>query len=444
MYTGDYSDENIVAPAPFGYKLHVADPVFLPHDSRTHHLYIVGQTGVGKSTLLKNLMAHDFEQSTGLAFIDPHGDTAEWLLNHIPEWRLKNSEVVYWNVADSDFPIGYNPLYNVPEQERHAAVEGIITSLRHIFAAQWSESRMEYLLTNTIAALIEAEGATLLGVRRMLTDEGYRKSVRRTIRNPEVRTFWFDEYPKWPDRYRSEATPPILNRVCRLFLNPLLRNILGQHKSAFDLGTLMNNNGILIVNLAEGLIGQQSANLIGSFLISRFYQAAMARASAAHRPQFHLYVDEFTNFAAAESFSRILSGARKFGLGLTVAHQYIEQMPEAVRSAVFGTVGTLVSFRCSEYDAEFLERAMPHPSRDERLIDLENYHVRIKRLAGGESLPAETLITYAPPSPQEAHGLAYFVSEWTRAKYATPRADAEREIAATWYPQNQNFDIRFD
>lgn len=326
-----------------------------------------------------------------------------------------------------------------------------------LFEESWSPSRMEYLFTNVIAALSDTEGTTLLGVSRMLSEKDYQQEVKHQLlragANNEVIRFWFQEYPNWTETQRREATPPILNKVCQLFLNPLLQNMLGQRASSLDLATIMREGGILIVNLAEGRAGDRAADLMGSLLLHRLYQEAMERMDDPEAAPFNVYVDEFPFLKASRALGKMFSGARKAKLNLTLSHQYVDQMqPPDVRAAVFGSVGTLLSFRVSEYDAErYLEGAMPHPSKDERLADLDNYELRVKTLqlehdeAGTPRVRMQPPLTIRTlPLDAPSYGLREEIIGMSQTSYGRPREEVEREIQESWYPYIEKFVMQFD
>lgn len=287
-------------------------PFGIKERDRTKHMYVIGKSGMGKSTLLENMAIQDINNGEGLCVIDPHGSFAEKLLDHIPESRVK--DVVYFAPFDSEHPIGLNVLEKVPASKRHLMANGIMAAFKKLFKDQFS-ARMEYILNNIILALLENEGQSLLGVNRMLTDKEYRKFIVSNVTDPTVRDFWVNEYASYTDRFAAEAAPAIQNKVGQFVANPLIRNIIGQQKTSFDVRELMDNKKILIVNLSKGKVGEGNANLIGSLLVTKIYLAAMSRADVGpyeleKLPPFYLYVDEFQNFAN-ESFASILSEARK-------------------------------------------------------------------------------------------------------------------------------------
>ncbi len=332
-------------------------PFGIKAKDRTKHTYVIGKTGMGKSTVLENMAIQDIQSGNGITFIDPHGKTAELLLEYVPESRI--NDVLYIAPFDTDFPVSFNVMEDVGEDKRHLVVNGLMSAFKKIWVDAWS-ARMEYILNNILLALLEYPGSTLIGVNRMLADKDYRKKVVSNVKDPAVRAFWVDEFAKYGERYMQEAGAAIQNKIGQFISNPLVRNIIGQPKSTFDLRKMMDEKKIIIINLSKGRVGEQNANLLGSMLITKIYLAAMSRADISEKefnllPQFYLYVDEFQSFAN-ESFANILSEARKYKLNLTMAHQYIEQMSDEVRAAVFGNVGTMIVFRVGAYDAEVLEK----------------------------------------------------------------------------------------
>ncbi len=331
-------------------------PFGIKSKDRDRHMYVIGKTGMGKSTLLENMAIQDIRNGEGFAFIDPHGGTVDRLLDYIPEERIK--DVVYFAPFDLEHPIAFNVMEDVGYDRRHLVVSGLMATFKKIWEDAWS-ARMEYILTNTLLALLEYPGATLLGVNRMYTDKEYRKKVVDNVKDPVVKDFWVKEFANYGDRYTQEATPAIQNKVGQFTGNPLIRNIIGQEKSSFDIRKMMDEKKILIINLSKGLVGETNMRLLGSMLTTRIFLAAMSRANLpapelAKLPHFYFYVDEFQNFAN-ETFAEILSESRKYKLNLVIAHQYVEQMEEEVRDAVFGNVGTTVVFRVGPFDAEVLE-----------------------------------------------------------------------------------------
>ncbi|GMQ95492.1 MAG: hypothetical protein BMS9Abin13_608 [Patescibacteria group bacterium] len=407
-------------------------PFGIKTSDRTRHVYVIGKTGMGKSTLLENMAVQDIKNGEGMAFVDPHGKTADLLLDYIPEERIK--DVVYFAPFDIENPISFNIMEDVGSDKRHLVVTGLMSAFKKIWIDMWS-ARMEYILTNILLALLEYPNSTLLGVNRMLTDKDYRKKVVDNITDPSTRSFWVDEYAKYTDRYTQEATPAIQNKVGQLTANPLIRNIIGQPKSSFDIRKMMDEKKILIINLSKGQIGEGNANLLGSMLITKIYLAAMSRADlptceAEKLPNFYVYVDEFQSFAN-ESFADILSEARKYKLNLTIAHQYIEQMSDEVRAAVFGNVGTMITFRVGAYDADVLEKEFAPVFTAEDLVNLGVFQIYLKLMIGGVSSHPFSATTLPPISPPEISYREKVIGG-SRASFAHPRSAVEEEIKK-WY-----------
>jgi hypothetical protein len=346
-------------------------PFGIKAKDRSKHMYVIGKTGMGKSTLLENMAIQDIRNGEGLAFIDPHGETADRLLEYIPPERI--NDVVYFAPFDLSRPLAFNVMEDVGYDKRHLVVSGLMATFKKIWVDAWS-ARMEYILTNTLLALLEYPDATLLGVNRMYTDKGYRKKVVENVKDPMVKDFWTKEFANYTDRFTQEATPAIQNKIGQFTSNPLIRNIIGQPHSSFDIRDLMDRKKILIINLSKGLVGDTNAQLLGSMITTRIFLGAMSRADLtgpdlAKQPNFFFYVDEFQNFAN-QTFAEILSEARKYKLNLIIAHQYVEQMEEEVRDAVFGNVGTTVCFRVGPFDAETLETVFMPKFTKEDLVGL--------------------------------------------------------------------------
>ncbi len=395
---------------------------------RQRHVYVIGKTGMGKSTLLENMAVQDIQNGEGMAFIDPHGSAAETLLNYIPEHRIK--DVLYFAPADANFPVSFNIMEDVGPDKRHLVVSGLMSVFKKIWVDAWS-ARMEYILQNTILALLEYPGSTLVGVNRMLSDKDYRKLIVDNVKDPGVRSFWVDEFAKYNERYMQEAGDAIKNKIGQFTANPIIRNIIGQPKSSFDLREIMDGRKILIMNLSKGLIGESNANLLGSMLTTRIYLAAMSRADLPpermkQMPNFYFYVDEFQSFANA-TFANILSEARKYHLNLTIAHQYIEQMEEDVRNAVFGNVGTIVAFRVGPFDAEVLETIFTPQFLATDIVNLGFAQVYLTLMIDGIGSPPFSATTLPPIAPQ-AVSFKDVVIGASRATYARPRADVEADI----------------
>ncbi|MDD5032873.1 MAG: type IV secretion system DNA-binding domain-containing protein [Candidatus Pacebacteria bacterium] len=398
---------------------------------RTKHMYVIGKTGMGKTTLLENMAVQDIRNGEGIAIVDPHGSFAEKMLDYIPKERIK--DVIYFNPADTEFPIAFNIMEDVGPEQRYLVASGLMGVFKKMWPDVWS-ARMEYILNNAILALLEYPDATLLGVNRMLSDKEYRKEVVANISDPVVKAFWEQEFAKYTDRFAAEATPAIQNKVGQFTSNPLIRNIIGQPKSSFDFRRVMDEKKIVIMNLSKGLIGELNSRLIGAMLITKIYLAAMSRASANGEklPDFYLYVDEFQNFAT-ESFKDILSEARKYGLGLILAHQYIAQMEEGVADAVFGNVGTHIIFRVGPADAEVLEKEFSPDFVIEDIVNLGFASIYLKlSIDGVPSRPfsAATL----PPIEKQRASFRDEIIDFSRITYCIAKKDVEKKIIESLEP----------
>jgi len=395
---------------------------------RSRHIYVIGKTGMGKSTVLENLAIQDIQTGEGLAFIDPHGKTAELLLEYVPKERV--NDVVYFAPFDLEYPIAFNVMEDVGFDKRHLVVSGLMSAFKKIWVDAWS-ARMEYILNNTLLALLEYPDSTLIGVNRMLADKEYRNKVVANISDPSVKAFWTDEFAKYGDRYMQEAGAAGQNKIGQFISNPVIRNIIGQTKSSFDLRKIMDEKKILIVNLSKGRVGETNANLLGSMLITKIYLAALSRADVSETtlgnlPNFYVSVDEFQSFAN-ESFADILSEARKYKLNLTLAHQYIEQMSEEVRAAVFGNVGTMMIFRVGAYDAEILEKEFAPTFSIEDLVNLGAFQVYLKLMIDGVTSPPFSATTMEPISKLEI-SFHDDIVEASRRAFARPRSIIEESI----------------
>jgi CxxC-x17-CxxC domain-containing protein len=394
-------------------------------DDRRRHVYVVGKTGMGKSALLENMAIQDIQDGKGLAFVDPHGEAAEDLLNFIPESRIK--DVVYFNPADLNYPIAFNIMEQVDIEKRHLVSGGLMGVFKKIWPDVWS-ARMEYILNNCILALLEYPEATLLGVNRMLADPDYRAKVIEKVTDPVVKAYWTQEFAGYDQRYASEATAAIQNKIGQFTSAPLIRNIIGQTHSSLNMREIMDGQKILILNLSKGKVGEDASRLLGALLITKLQLAAMSRVDIpeADRKDFYLYVDEFQNFAT-ESFVNILSEARKYRLALILGHQYINQMEETVRDAVFGNIGTLISFRVGAEDAEFIEKEFMPEFLATDLVNLAKYNIYLKLMIdglAGRPFSAETL----PPLEELKDSNVEKIIEFSRKKYSVPRAEVEDKI----------------
>lgn len=381
------------------------------------HIYIIGKTGSGKSTLLLNLIVQHIALGHGVGLIDPHGDLAEELLHHIPPKRADH--LVYFNPGDLEFPIGLNVLANVAPDNRHLVASGVVSAFKGIWRDSWGP-RLEYILYNAVSALLDCRNATLLGVNRMLTDDAFRTKVIRQINDPFIRAFWDQEYAGYDERFKREAIAPVQNKMGQFLMNPVVRNILGQVKSKVSIPFIMDQGRIFIANLSKGNLGHEKANLLGSLLTTQFQLAAMARSNRPEeeRRDFYLFIDEFQNFST-DAFASILAEARKYRSCLILSHQYIDQLPFPIRQAVFGNVGTLITFRIGNTDAELMEKEFGNTFPASFFADLDRYEAVVKLLVDGtnrEPFRAKML----PPLENRVGRKDKLISR-SRERFAVPR-----------------------
>lgn len=396
----------------------------LEADERRRHLYIVGQTGTGKSTLLLNLVEQDLANGEGVALLDPHGDLAEAVLTRVP--RARTNDLVYLNPADLAFPIGFNPLSQVRDDLKAIVADGIVSAFRHVWADSWGH-RLDYILTNAVRALLDVPGATLLMLPRLLVDDGFRaRIVGQHVADPIVHSFWVNEYAGYSPSFRTEAIAPIQNKIGKILIAPSLRNMLAQPRSTITLRRLMDESAIVVCNLSKGSLGESTAHLLGALLTTSLAQAALSRADSppSERPVFHLYADEFQSFAT-DSFALILSEARKYGLTLTLAHQYLNQLPDQLRSAVFGNAGSIVACRSGAEDAAILAAQIGLNNPD-ALLDLANYSAWAKLLRGG--VPTSPIPMHLYDAPRERRPDAHRLVDTSRRRFGRPRQEVEARI----------------
>jgi hypothetical protein len=393
---------------------------------RRRHIYIIGKTGMGKSTLLENMIFSDIQAGRGLAVVDPHGDLADAVLNFVPARRT--NDVVLFDPSDRDFPVAFNMLENIDPSLNTIVCSGLVGIFKKIYAESWGP-RLEHILRNTILSLLEYPNTTMLGIPRILQDKDFRARVIRKITDPIVKSFWVNEFEKMDPKNRVEAISPILNKVGQFLSSPIIRNILGQPQSAIDLRFAMDHKKIVIVNLSKGKIGEDTSSLLGSMMITKFQLDAMSRANIPEkdRTDFYLYVDEFQNFAT-DSFATILSEARKYKLNLTMANQYIAQMPEEVRDAVFGNVGSILSFQVGFDDAEYLSSQYGEEVLPPDLVSLNKYTAYTRLLVDGMPTKTFSLDTLAPPQFEPEEGRREKVIRMSRERYATRREVVEDKI----------------
>ncbi len=403
-------------------------------DDRRRHMYLVGKTGMGKSSLLENMAIQDIHAGNGIAFIDPHGEAAEKLLDYVPSWRV--NDVIYFNPGDVAYPTAFNVMEITNPEHRNLIAAGLMAVFKKIWPDVWS-ARMEYILNNTLLALLEYPNSTLLGINRMFSDPEYRARVVERVTDPIIKAFWVNEYAKYNQKYEQESTAAIQNKIGQFIANPLMRNIIGQVKSSIDMRQIMDEKKILIVNISKGMVGEDASRLFGAMVITKLQLAAMSRQNIPEeqRTDFYCYVDEFQNFAT-DSFVNILSEARKYRLSLILANQYLGQLEEMtgvgkssrVKDAVFGNVGTIIVFRVGAEDAEFLEPEFTPEITIEDFVNLGKYHIYLKLMIDGITSAPFSAVTLPPlemaePSEKEK------ITRVSRERYGVRREIIEEKIA---------------
>lgn len=401
-----------------------SQPFSLTVSDRRHHLFIVGKTGTGKTTLLKNLILQDIDAGRGVALLDPHGDLAEELLDLIPSWRA--DDLVYFDPADQAFPVGLNLLKSVSPERRHLAAAATVSAFKSIWRESWGP-RLEYVLLSAILALLECENVSLLGIPRMLVDEEYRRWVLRQCTDPAVRSFWLSEFEGYDKRFRSEIIAPLQNKVGQLLLSRPLRNVLGQVRSRIDARYMMDRGRIFIANLSKGKLGAEPASLLGALLVAQFQLAAMTRADTpeSERRDFHLYLDEFASFST-DSFASIFSEARKYHLSLTCVTQYLEQIRPEIRQAVFGNVGSIITFRLGEADAAAMAREFGNHLTPGHFSGLENFQVQARVLTSGNH--TTPFLGNSRQLAFRRYGRGKQLRRNSRQRYAVPQPVIEEKI----------------
>lgn len=400
----------------------------IKREDRRRHMYIIGKTGSGKTTLMENLVFYDINSNEGLAYLDPHGDSILRILSYIPKERIE--QVIYFDPSDLNYPISFNPLENVSYEARHIIASSILSVMKKIWVDAWS-ARMEYILLNTLLALLEYPNATLLDINRLLGDDSFRRKVVDGLKDPIVKNFWEKEFARYHMNFRTEAIAPIQNKVGQFISSPLIRNIIGQEKSSFDLRKVMDEKKIFLANLSKGKLGEENSMLLGGLLITKFQLTAMSRVDIPEeeRNDFYLYIDEFQNFAT-ESFVNILSEARKYRLNLILAHQYLDQVPESIIKAVFGNVGNMIVFRCGSLDAEILSKEFVEIQPYE-FINLPKYHIYARLVVDGIVTRPFMGITY-PPRPLPEIDYTDEIIKISRLKYSQNRKIVESKIFAKY------------
>jgi hypothetical protein len=407
-------------------------PFGIRRDDRRRHIYIIGKTGMGKSTLLENMIFSDIHSGKGVAVIDPHGDLVEAVMRFIPKERT--NDVIWFDPADKDFPMAFNMLDTENEDQRALAVSGMMS----VFKKLWPEAfsgRMEYILRNSLLALTEAGNQSMLGIMRLFIDNDYRKKILEKCTDHMVLAFWQVEYESWSEKYRTEAIAALQNKIGQLLSTPLIRNIIGQTTTKLDIRHAMDTGKIILMNLSKGRLGEDNSAFLGSMFVTKFQLDAMSRADVPEkdRRDFYLYVDEFQNFAT-ESFATILSEARKYRLNLTMAHQYIGQLTttgtndSALKDAVFGNVGSIVSFQVGSDDAEPLSEQFEEMVLPKDILSLPKYHAYMRVMIKGIPSKPFSVSTLPPPDFKQDAGRVETIRALSRERYAETRKEVEDKI----------------
>lgn len=408
----DYRNQKI----PFGIR----------KEDRRRHMYLLGKTGTGKSMFIKNMVYGDLQEGEGLCIVDPHGELIEDVLSFIPENRLK--DVVLLDPSDVENPIGLNMLDIKEGESKELLADGIVSVFIKLFGDSWGP-RLQYILTNTILTLLHCQNVSLLAVNRILLDKNYRKFLLKQVNDPFLIKFWTEEYEQMAKNQKllAETLSPIQNKVGRFLSSPLVRNMIGQVKSSIDLKEIMDDGKILLINLSQGKIGEENTSLLGGMIITRLYTNAMQRANIAseNRNDFYLYVDEFQNFAT-DTFVKILSEARKYGLNLLVTHQFIDQIQPNIQDAIFGNVGTLINYVVGPKDALRLEKEFAPHLTTEDLVNLERFNFAIKMMIDGAQSAPFTGKLLIPT--HQTTGIIERIKEQSRQTYSTPKDIVESKL----------------
>lgn len=383
---------------------------------RRKHMYIIGKTGSGKSTLIANLAINDMRNRKGLCIVDPHGDLCETILDYVPSYRV--NDIIYLDASDLTHTFSLNPLEVHDEYQRELVTSGIIAIFHKLYGKSWGP-RLEYILRNTLLTLLQLPNPTMLMIPELLTNDAFRKKALVHIKDPVLRNYWEGEFVQMPQRLKAEAISPILNKVGQFISSRFIRNILQNPKSTIDLEKSMNEGKILLLNLSQGKLGEDNSALLGAMIITKIQLAAMNRVSIkeADRRDFYLYVDEFQNFATT-SFIKILSEARKYRLNLVLANQYISQIPEDVRGAIFGNAGTMFSFLVGATDASFMAKEFRERFKEEDLLALGNYQAIIKLAI--DSITQSPFLCYTLPLPRNMTQNREKVIKNSRMRYMKP------------------------
>lgn len=403
--------------------------------NRQGHMYIVGKTGTGKSTLIQNMVISDIRRRNGLCLIDPHGDLAEDVLDFVPKERVE--DVIYFNPQDIEYPIAFNPLEKVLPDKHHLVAQGVISCFKKIWPDFWGP-RLEHILRFSLLTLLEYPKSSLLDIPKLLTDKEFRKKILENTAREELKDFWLSQFEKLSSWQKQEVISPILNKIGHFLASVPLRNIVGQRENSFDLRKVMDEGKVLICNLSKGKVGEDASSLLGAMMVTKLQLAALSRADLPEekRRPFYLYVDEIHSFLTL-SFADILSEARKYGLNLILAHQYIDQLDEKIKEAIFGNVGTIISFRVGAEDAKYLAREF-YPVFNERdLVSLPNYHIYLKLMVNGVTSRPFSAVTLPPPEKERSYKRE--ITELSRKRYARPRKEVEKEIL--FHPENGQYSL---
>jgi hypothetical protein len=440
MNNNNKNDNNKVTPIGITNWRNTNQKFGIKDEDRKAHMYVIGKTGVGKTTLLCNMAISDIEKGKGIALIDPHGDVAETILNYIPKERI--NDVVYFNPCASDYPIGFNPLKGVHPSHHHLVASGIVSVFKKIWIESWG-ARLEHILRFSILTLLEYPDATLLDIPPLLTDSTFRSHVLDYVKEPHVRAFWFNEFDKFSPSLRSEAISPILNKMGLFLMSTPLRNIVGQKTNSFRMQQIMDEGKILIANLSKGYIGEDACALLGGMLVTFIQLSALNRARIEEhkRRPFYCYIDEFHSFTSLSTVD-VLSEARKYGLSLFLSHQYIGQLHEKIRSAIIGNVGTIISFRIGADDALFLAKEFNPEFEAQDFVNLPQYSIYLKLMIDGTTsrpFSADTL-----PLPKYTESFKTEVIEASRKKYGKFKRDVEKDVFSRYSIESTDQKNLFD
>jgi hypothetical protein len=418
-------EQNKITALGKGHGRYSNHTVVIKDLDRMRHVYVLGRTGGGKSTLLLNMAISDINRGNGICIIDAHGDLSSSLLSYIPKDRIK--DVVYFNVADSEFPIAFNPLQAYSKKERFLIASGIISTFKKMWVDAWG-NRMEHILRYTLLALLEYPSATLLDISRMLTDDGFRSIVLRNVRSRAVLSFWRHEFARFTPGLRQEAINPILNKMGLFSANTIIRNIVGQHQSSLDLYEIMATQKILICNFSKGILGEDACSLLGGVMISSLQLAAQRRALTAEmfRVPFFLYVDEMHSFIS-QSFIDILAEMRKYNLSIFLTHQYLDQVNPKIYAAIFGNVGTIVSFALGSADASVLSKEFTSVILPRQFIDLARYEMYLRLMVDGVIVKPFSAVSL--PITADRHNFEDEIVNHTRTYFSRSVEDVELSLA---------------